>query len=137
MISYRDCIVFLLAKAHQRAQGAFKQRLQPLGLTTVQGLLLGSLLEEEGVSVGDVGRKLGLDTATLAGVLERMAASGWIRRETDPDDARVGRIFVTEKARLAAPPLGEAVEAANLDVLGDFSLEEKLLLKRMLRDVRE
>lgn len=137
MIPYQDCIVFLLAKAHQSAQAAFKRRLQELGLTTVQGLLLSTLAEEEGVSVGDLGRKLGLDTATLAGVLDRLAAGGWVRRETDPEDARVGRLYLSEKSRLASDDIARAVEAANDDVLGGFSLEEKLLLKRMLRDLRE
>lgn len=137
MVHYRDCIVFLLAKAHQGAQAAFKRRLQGLGLTTVQGLLLSSLGEEEGVSVGDIGRKLGLDTATLAGVLDRLAVAGWVRRETDPEDARVGRIYLSDRAKAAALELEQAIEAANQDVLGGFSLEEKLLLKRMLRDLRE
>lgn len=136
MIDYRECIVFLLAKAHQSAQAAFKNRLQALGLTTVQGLVLGSLTEEEGVSVGEIGRKLGLDTATLAGVLDRLTSAEWIRRETDPEDARVGRLYLTERAKVALPELSSAIEAANQDLLGGFSLEEKLLLKRMLRDLR-
>lgn len=136
MIDYRDCIVFLLAKAHQRAQAAFKQRLRPFGLTTVQGLLLGALSEEEGISVGDLGRKLGLDTATLAGVLERLESSGWIRREADPEDARVGRLFLGEKSLAILPELETAADGASMDVLGGFTIEEKVLFKRLLKDTR-
>ena len=73
MISYRDNIVFLLAKAHQRAQGALKMQLQPFDLTTMQCLFLEALWEEEGLSVGEIGRRITLDTATLAGILDRLA----------------------------------------------------------------
>lgn len=137
MIPYRECIVFLLAKAHQRAQAACKARLQAYGMTPVQCLLLEALWEEEGLAVGEIGRRLGLDSATLAGVLDRMVAAGWVLREQDPEDGRVGRVFLTDRARHATPDLAEAIELTNDDVLGDFSVEEKVLLKRLLRDLRE
>lgn len=90
MINYRDNLVFLLAKAHQRAQGVLKGHLQAHGLTPVQCLILESLFEEEGLSIGDIGRRLVLDTATLAGVLDRMSTAGWLRREPD----QIGRAHV-------------------------------------------
>ncbi len=136
MISYRDCIVFLLAKAHQRAQADFKARLQAHGLTPVQCLFLEALWEEEGLPVGEIGRRLALDTATLAGVLDRMVAAGWVSRQQDPEDGRVGRVFLTDRAREATPELARVIELTNDEVLGGFSLEEKVLLKRLLRDLR-
>lgn len=136
MLSYRDNIIFQLAKAHQRAQGVLKANLRAHGLTPVQCLVIESLWEEEGLSVGDIGRKLGLDTATLAGVLDRMVTAGWVRRETDPVDGRVARVFQTEKAKEAAAELTGTIERTNNELLVDFSLEEKILLKRLLRDFK-
>ncbi len=101
MISYRDNIVFLLAKAHQRAQGVLKGQLQPMGLTSMQCLFLEALWEEDGLSVGEIGRRIVLDTATLAGILDRMVTAGWVRRETDSLDGRVARVYLTEKATAA------------------------------------
>ena len=54
MISYSDNIVFLIAKAHQRAQSALKGHLQVFGLTPMQCLFMESLWEEDGLSVGDM-----------------------------------------------------------------------------------
>lgn len=136
MLSYRDNIVFLLAKAHQRAQGVLKGRLQVHALTPVQCLVMESLWEEDGLSVGDIGRRLALDTATMAGVSERMVTAGWVRRGTDPEDGRVSRVFLTEKAKEAAADLVATIEGANNELLENFSLEEKLLLKRLLRDIK-
>lgn len=136
MIPYRDCIVFLLANAHKQAQATTRRHLSALGLTPVQCLLLEALFEEAGLPVGEIGKRIGLDTATLAGVLERMAASGWIRRETDANDGRVVKIFLTEKAQQVAADVDGAVELANDEILRNFTLEEKILFKRFLRDVR-
>ena len=40
MKTYDDCIIFLLAKAYQRAHGDFKRKLQSYGVTPIQHLIL-------------------------------------------------------------------------------------------------
>lgn len=137
MISYRDNIVFLLAKAHQRTQGALKARLQHFGLTPMQCLFMEALWEEDGLSVGEIGRRIALDTATLAGILDRLVTAGWVRREADAQDGRVARVYLTERATAAIDQLAATMEQTNDELLKNFSLEERLLLKRFLRDFRE
>ncbi len=137
MVSYHENIVFLLAKAHQRAQGALKGNLQTFALTPMQCLFMESLWEEDGLSVGEIGRRISLDTATLAGILDRMVTSGWVRRETDPDDGRVARVYLSERARVSISDLAAVIERTNNELLNNFSLEEKLLFKRLLRDVKD
>ena len=134
MINFRDNIVFMIAKAHQHAQGLLKARLKDFGLTPVQCLVLESLWDEEGLSVGEIGRRLVLDTATLAGVLDRMVTASWVRREIDSADARVARIFLTEKSNAITGDLAEVIEQTNSDLLNNFSMEEKMLYNRFLRD---
>jgi MarR family transcriptional regulator, organic hydroperoxide resistance regulator len=135
MLNFRDNIVFMIAKAHQQAQGFLKVRLKSFGLTPVQCLVLESLWDEEGQPVGEIGRRLVLDTATLAGVLDRMVTAGWVRREIDPGDARVARIYLSEKANAITLDLAKTIEQSNNDLLSNFSMEEKLLFKRFLRDI--
>ncbi len=135
MVHFQDNIAFIIAKAHQHAQGMLKAQLKAFGLTPVQCLVLESLWSEEGLSVGEVGRRLILDTATLAGVLDRMVTSGWILREVDTSDARVTRIYLTEKAKTITEDLEKTIDHSNNELLNDFSLEEKLLFKRFLRDI--
>lgn len=137
MIHFRDNIVFLIAKAHQKAQGVMKKQLKPRGLTPVQCLVLEALIEEEGLSVGEIGRRLLLDTATLAGVLERMVAAGWLIREADSEDGRVARMYLSEKAKGIKTALEETIEFTNNQVLNSFSMEEKVLFKRLLRDIKD
>ncbi len=133
---YQDCIVFLLAKAYQKAHANIKKRLNAYGLTPVQTLVLEAVVSEEGLSAGDLAGKLVLDSATLSGVLDRMSEKDWIWKETDRDDKRVLRIYLTEKAKSLREDLFREREEANQEILKDLSLEERVLLKRLLRDIR-
>lgn len=135
MISYQDVIIFILSKAYQRVYGIFKSRLQPYGLTPMQGLVLHALYEEEGLSAGELGKRLGLDSATLSGVLDRMAESGWILKNVK-DDRRVLNIRLTDKALSFRDKITNDTEELNQEILSIFSMEERLLLIRMLRDLR-
>ena len=136
MSQYEDCILYLLAKAHQRVYANFKRRLQPYGLTPVQLLVLSALDEEQGLSAGELGRRLMFDNATISGVLDRMAEGEWITKEFSRDDKRQRLIYLTSKAESLLGKLIQQMEDANEEVLLNFGLEEKLLLKRMLRDLQ-
>ena len=136
MAQYDDCVVFLLAKAYQKAHGNLKKRLITYGLTPIQHLILEALWEEEGLSAGDIGKRLLLDGATLSGVLDRMNESGWVIKKTDPDDKRIIRIHLSKRSKKLKSTLMDERKAANEDILGKLSLEEKVLLKRLLKDVQ-
>ncbi len=136
MKTYDDCIIFLLAKAYQKAHGNFKKRLHTHGLTPIQHLILEALWRNDGMSASDISRKLVLDGATLSGVLDRMAAGGWVLKESDAEDKRVLRIFLTAKSKSLRSKLSEARNQTNEELLKPFTLEEKVLLKRFLRDMQ-
>lgn len=131
-----DCILFLLSKAYQKAFGNFKKRLQEYGLTPVQSLVLMTVSEEEGLSAGDIGKRLVLDYATLSGVLDRLAEGGWIVKGTSEEDKRLLKIYLTPKAREMTVVILKERDGLNEDILSPLKLEERMLLKRMLKDLQ-
>lgn len=136
MISYQDVILFILSKANQRVYATFKSQLQPYGMTPMQALVLNTLYEEEGLSAGELGKRLVLDSATLSGVLDRMAEAGWIIKNSDKTDRRVLNIQLTEKSNQFRDEFLQKTENVNQKVLSSFNTEERLLLIRMLKDLR-
>ena len=137
MKTFDDCIIFLLAKAYQKAHGEFKKRLQPYGLTPIQYLILETLWAEDGHSAGDIGKLLVLDGATVSGVLDRLVAGGWVVKKTDSEDKRVVRIFLSARGRDLKAELSKERNQVNDDLLQTFTLEESVLLKRLLRDFQK
>jgi DNA-binding MarR family transcriptional regulator len=134
---YEDCIVFLLAKAYQRAHSAFKQKLAPFGITPVQHLILAVLAEEEFLSPAEISDRIAMDGATLSGVLDRMTEAGLIKKEENPEDRRSIRVSLTPRAKRMREDLADQRRAINEELTSRFSLEERLLLKRLLKDLKE
>ncbi|QTA81881.1 MarR-type HTH domain-containing protein [Desulfonema limicola] len=130
-----DCTVFLLGKAYQKAHGDFQKRLKPYGLTNMQHLVLEGLWYQEGVTAAELGKCLILDKATLSGVLDRMAEAGWIIKKQDSEDLRVQRLYPSPKANEMKDKLIGERKSANEELLASFTLEEQVLLKRLLRDI--
>lgn len=130
-----DCTIFLLAKAYQKAHGQFKAKLRPFQLTNLQHLVLEGLWYQQGVTAAELGKLLVLDKATLSGVLDRLLDGKWIRKARDPDDGRVFRIYTTDKADEQKDALIRLRLEANAELLADFSHEEQVLFKRLLRDL--
>jgi DNA-binding MarR family transcriptional regulator len=137
VINYQDVILFILSKANQRVYSTFKSRLQPYGLTPMQALLLNALYEEEGLAAGELGKRLALDSATLSGVMDRMEENGWITRNAFKEDRRVLNIHLTDKSRQLRNKFLKDTEELNKEVLSIFNMEERLLLIRMLKDLRK
>ena len=130
-----DCMVFLLAKAYQKAHSDFKQRLKPYDLTNLQHLVLEGLWYRQGMTAARLCKFLILDKATLSGVLERMVKAGWIEKRPSRTDKRQMSIYTTPKADKMKTALINERQAANEAILDRFSLEERLLLKRLLIDI--
>ncbi len=130
-----DCTVFLLGKAYQKAHADFKKRLKPYSLTNMQHLVLEGLWYREGMTAAELCKCLILDKATLSGVLERMVEAGWIVKKPDPDDGRVQQLYPSPRANELKDRLIRERKKANEELLSGFTLEEQVLLKRLLRDM--
>ena len=133
--NFPDCTIFLLAKAYQSAHAQFKKRLTHYNLTSLQHLVLEALWYQEGQTAAELRKMLILDKATLSGVLDRMSEADWVFKVQSPEDKRVVRIYLTDKANALKEPLIKEREKANTALLAPLSIEEQVLLKRMLKDL--
>ena len=132
MVRNEDCISFLLGKAYQHVNQAAKQQLAPYGVTPVQFALLNLLWSEDGLSGADLSARLQLDSATITGVIDRLAHLGLIERRPDPYDRRVNRVHLTAQGAGLQAPLSEIIERLNAEFFGKFSPADADRLQAML-----
>ena len=64
-----------------------------------------------------------------------MEQAGFVRRESDPDDRRVLRVYPTEKAEAALPRVCELMEECNRLLLEELNPEEQACLLPLLSRV--
>ena len=89
-------ICFPLYAATRAVTRRYAEVLADVGLTYPQYLVMLALWTDGPMSVGELGRRLRLDSGTLTPLLKRLEASGRVQRRRDPDDER--RVVVTPTA---------------------------------------
>jgi len=108
------------------------RRLRAHGLTESQWRILMVLWKGEGRSQTELQERLGLERATITGLLQRMTAQGWVLRRSDPHDKRVLRVYLTDRSRELAPIAARLVDQITTQVLEGFSADERQFLHRLL-----
>ena len=124
--------LFQVGRMHrQRAEEA----LNTLGLHAGQEMTLFQLWIEEGLSQAHLAACMGVEPPTATKMLQRMEQAELIERRTDPLDARVTRVYLTERGRsLEQPVLAVWKELETQTVVG-LSATEQALLSRLLMQV--
>ena len=132
-----DCIFFQLAKASQAATRFWASKVAPLNVTAVQAMVLNALSEQDEVTSRDLGEKTRLDSATLTGILDRLESVALIERRSHPMDRRAILVCLTEQGSKLAIDLKRIMHEANREYLSGLSDEEQVILRNVLRKVRE
>lgn len=106
-----DQLCFAIYSAGRAMSKAYRPLLEPLGLTYPQYLVMMVLWAGDGLTVGEIGERLLLDSATLTPLLKRLQTAGLVTRTRARDDERQVLIALTAagralKAKAANVPAG-------------------------------
>lgn len=128
---------FVIGDIARRYGVIYDQRArQEIELTRAQCRLLVYLTAHGELRQTDLATLADVTPMTVARMIDRMEAAGWVKRQADPADRRAFRVAVTDKAddRLdAALALGDDLTAKMTE---GFSDDEKATLLSMLKRVR-
>jgi DNA-binding MarR family transcriptional regulator len=122
----------LLKKLTHAMALEFDRRLKVHHLTLSQWGVLRQLWEREGRSQVELQERLGLEGATVTGLLQRMARAGLVQRRPDPIDKRVQRIFLTEQGRTLEPVVKHLAAEVHARTFAGFTADEQLFLRSLL-----
>lgn len=109
-----------------------------IGLTSAQCRLLGALAmhdDEEPLSQTELAQRLDLTPMAVAGLCDRMAVAGWIRREPSATDRRVNRIHLEPSAEKALDAALSISDGLNARVMSVLTQPERLQLLALLGKV--
>lgn len=119
----------LLGLAFWRMKHAFERE---VGLSAATWLLLSMLIEEDGTSQGEVSHRFEVDPSRITRLAQRLEAEGLLRRERDPEDNRVVRLYATEEGRLLVESCQERREEFEERIRREFTFEELAEFRRAL-----
>jgi DNA-binding MarR family transcriptional regulator len=106
------------------------------GVHEGQQFLLRSLWAEDGLTPGELARRLGLATPTVTRATARMEASGLVRRVPHDTDRRLVRVRLTERGRQLEEAIGREMEQLNERALATLDSAERAGLVSALNEIR-
>ena len=105
------------------------------GVYEGQQFVLRLLWREDGLTPGQIARRLGLATPTVTRAATRMEVAGLLRREPHPGDGRLVRLVLTDRGRELEHVIGPEMRALTEQTLAGLSTEERAELITALRRV--
>jgi len=117
-------ISWLLADASRLIRKLADRRLGAIGLTRAQWQALGNLKRMGAMTQAALAEIMEVETATIARLIDRLEAAGWIERRAEAQDRRVKLVTMTDKADAIMDEVGVIGQKLRDDMLVDLSPSE-------------
>ena len=121
-----------ISALHRRALQFYNKSEEETGLTGVQYPYLFYLGRHEGCRQDEIAQHLHVNKSNVTRQLEKLKNAGIIRVIKDPQDERVCRVYLTEKAKDARIAVDKQVDAWNQIITANMTAEEAQQLKTLL-----
>jgi len=125
----------LLRKVSAVIRKRGREILSSYGITPPQLNALVILIEEDGITMGELCERMYLACSTATDLIDRMERNGLIERERDQSDRRVIRLRVKDPGRAVIEEVMKARKRYLGRVLEQVPEEEHEMLIKALRDL--
>jgi len=127
----------LLMQVSRLTGDRLRVRMEEIGLHKGQGFILFHLWHHDGIPQNVIAQARHVSPATVTSMLQRMERDGWIERQRDPDDQRIVRVHLTEKAKAMREEAREAFRNLEKEVTSVLTKEERKTLQELLIKLHE
>lgn len=122
-----------IRRLQQIAVAVFLQETEILGITPIQYAALRALDASPGLDQRSLAGMIGLDTSTVAGVIDRLEARGLVVRGSSSTDRRVRLLTLTKEGKTMLETLEPLVQRAQDQILKPLSKSERKEFMRLAK----
>ena len=135
-LDYENSLGLVIRNASKTLEKALDvELLRNYGLSGGQWRVIGAIAVKSGISQKEVAELISLDSSTLVPIIDRLEHNGLVRRETNPNDRRNNRIFLTEKSESILDSIVTAVLNLRKSVYKDISAGDIEITKSVLKKI--
>jgi DNA-binding MarR family transcriptional regulator len=127
-----DSLGYLVNRVARLMAHDLADELRPAGVGIGQWAVLLFLWARDGMSQAELSQVVAIEPPTMVRTIDRMVRDGFVSRSTDPKDARVSRIYLTDRGRALRDDLIPKAIAVNAATLGRLTAREGNELRRLL-----
>ncbi len=128
-----DQVGYWLRRAYQRHMAIFAAIMSDLDLTSMQFAALVKLRDMKAVTQTELGRLIGIDRATISGVVSRLQKRGLLQFRLDPLDRRSRIVALTDAGEEVLSEALRRTEQVGEDTLAPIGEADRTALREMLR----
>lgn len=128
---------FLIHDVSRMRRKAFDQFMRPLGITRARWWVIAYLSRQDGMMLTELADRLDVGKASLGDLIDRLESTGWVKREVDPMDKRVKRIYLARNSQQLLDRMAEYERAFNEQALRGLTNEDRDTLARLLSVVKK
>lgn len=127
-----DDLLSLFTQAAKLLREAADEAMSRHGVRVGQHIVLSALWDQDGLTPGEIGRRLGAATPTIVNTATRMEEAGLVARRPDPADARLVRLHLTPHGLSVREPVREARAALEQHATATLTAAERVHLHSAL-----
>jgi MarR family transcriptional regulator, organic hydroperoxide resistance regulator len=101
-------LLALFTQAAKVLREAADEAMSRHGVRVGQHIVLSTLWEQDGLTPGEIARRLHTSTPTIVNTATRMEEAGLVTRKPDPADARLVRLHLSPHGRSVREPVRDA-----------------------------
>jgi len=115
---------FLVNDVARLLRQRFDQRAHGLGLTRTQWRALAHIGRQEGIHQAALAELLEVEPISLARLIDRLEAGGFVERRHDPADRRTRRLYLTAKVHPVAERMRALARETVAEAFAGFGNDE-------------
>lgn len=127
----------LARRFHQICTGVISEIVEPVGLRPIEWAVLSVVTDHRGLDQVSIASAIGIDTASLSQMLDRLVEDGLVERRADPTDRRAWILEPTKAGLELRTRLRPVLRAAQRTILKALSTEEQATLIDLLVRILE
>lgn len=133
----KDSLYFLFLEIIRLHYHRTHTLLDKIGIYPGQPPLLFILNKNDGLSQKEIADKLRIKPSTITVMLKRMENGNLVYRKQDSEDQRISRVYLTEQGKSLCEKSKEITNSLQDECFGNFTAEEKVILRRLLMQIRD
>jgi DNA-binding MarR family transcriptional regulator len=139
-IKTTDCPYYLISRIYLQVTSALKKGFERQGVDKVKPAYLGVLLtlwREDGLKLGELARRSGLEPSSMTGLIDRMERDGFALRSPDKNDRRAQIIHLTDDSFNIKDRVMSVVDSVLSETFNGIPEDDVLKTREILKQVLE
>ena len=134
---YKKSVTFRLAQVAKTVRARSGAHLSAIGLHPGQESVLKSLADNDGQTMSQLAKALGVQPPTVTKMVTRLSAQGFVRRTRSEDDGRLARVMLTDEGRALIKKVDKAWKKLESEAVAGIDDKERKRLRKLMRTIEK